>query len=98
MVCYPGLGPLERSEIRLFWTDSPWRIGRFQEVHRHPIADGSMGSDLIVVLPPIVDLHCGVLQVWEPVLIETLGSEVTAYPESVTFNHGFTRRPGRRLR
>ena len=77
MVCYPGLGPLERSEIRLFWTDSPWRIGRFQEVHRHPIADGSMGSDLIVVLPPIVDLHCGVLQVWEPVLIETLGSEVT---------------------
>ena len=66
MVCYPRLGPLERSEIRLFWTDSPWRIGRFQEVHRHPIADGSMGSDMIVVLPPIVDLHCGVLQVWEP--------------------------------
>ena len=42
-------------------------MGRFHEIHRHPI----------VVLPPSVDFHCGILQAQKPVLVETLQSEST---------------------
>ena len=52
-------------------------MGRFQEIHRHPIVDGSMGPDLIAVLPPSVDLHFGILQVQKPVLVETLQTKTT---------------------
>ena len=36
-----------------------------------------MRPDLIVVLPPSIDLHCGILQVQEPVLVETFYSKAT---------------------
>ena len=52
-------------------------MGRFQEIHRHPIVDGSMRPDPIVALPPSVDIHCGILQAQKPVLDETLQSEST---------------------
>ena len=36
-----------------------------------------MGPDLIAVLPPGIDLHCGILQVWKPVLVEALQTKTT---------------------
>lgn len=36
-----------------------------------------MGPDLIVVLPPSIDLHCGILQVQKPVLVEALQTKAT---------------------
>ncbi len=65
------------SEIRLIRTHQPWLMGRFQQIHRHPIVDGAMGSDLIVVPPPSIDLHCGILEVQKPVLVETFQSKAT---------------------
>ncbi len=58
-------------------THQPWLVGRFQQIHRHPIVDGSMGPDLIVVLPPCIDLHCCILEVQKPVLIEALQTKTT---------------------